>query len=72
MATRTDILKDIRSAFGDPHKGFITRKEVAAYLGYKTPHSVSPILEGLPHIGGTKKYSVIDIAERLASMEDYR
>ena len=72
MAVRSEIVKDLRKAFDDPRKGLMTRKELAVYMGYKDPKSVSPILEGLPHIGGTKKYSVIDIAERLASMEVYR
>lgn len=54
---------------GEP---WLAGKDVAVYMGYKDPKSVSPILEGLPHIGGTKKYSVIDIAERLANMEVYR
>lgn len=49
---------------------FITRDELAKFMGYKAPKTVDKYLTGLDQI--RKKYFVPDVAEVLVSEKTYR
>ena len=59
---KTQIAKDMKAHMGGA--GFINRKALAGYLGYKDPHAVDKYLHGLKSLG--KQYFIEDVAERLA------
>lgn len=43
----------------------ITRKELAAAMGYKDPHTVDKFLRGIAAVPGTKKYLIKEVAEAI-------
>ena len=49
--------------------GFISKKELQEYLGYKSPTSVNKFIYRLNTIGGSKKYFIPDVAEVLMETE---
>lgn len=59
--TRADLINDMRTSIGS---SFISRKELADYLGKKDPHSVDPLIHGLPQFVG-KRYFIGDVAEQI-------
>ncbi len=47
--------------------GFISKKQLAAYMGYKSINSVSPYLDGLNSID--RRYFIPEVADRLLSFK---
>ena len=43
--------------------GFISKKQLAAYMGYKSINSVSPYLDGITSID--RRYFIPEVADRL-------
>lgn len=44
---------------------FITRKQVAAFMGYKDPRSIDPFIKGLPRVG--TNYFINDVATAISA-----
>lgn len=65
MATRKEILQDIRSQYGN----MVNITEAGKLLGYSDRTATKRFLEGLPiyDLGKEKKYMAIDIAKRIDS-----
>lgn len=59
--TKNEITADLRRFCGG---GFVTRSQLAQFLGYASPKRVDRFLEGLDRISGTR-YFINDVAERL-------
>lgn len=59
--TKTELVNDMRRQTG---ASFITRKQLAEYLGKKDPHSVDGLIHGLTRFAG-KKYFIADVAEQI-------
>lgn len=57
-----DIEKDMRKAVGC---SFITKTEIASYLGYKKTDSIDYLVKGLGKFN--KKYFVPEVAERISN-----
>ena len=66
MATRKEILSDIRSQYGN----MVNIREAGEILGYKDRTAIKRFLEGLPiyDMGKEKKYMAIDVARRIDAM----
>lgn len=66
MATRREILQDIRSQYGN----MLNIREAGECIGYKDRAATKRFLEGLPvyDMGKEKKYMALDIAKRLESV----
>ena len=47
--------------------GFISKKQLAAYMGYKSVNSVTPYLDGLTKIDS--RYFIPEVADRLISFK---
>lgn len=58
--TKTELVKSMQSYVGS---SFITRIQLAGYMGYKNPSSVAKYLYGLERID--KKYFIPDVADQL-------
>lgn len=56
--TRTDCINGLRKACGGD---WMDQKQFMTYCGYKSPQSVSGILNGLKRFN--KKYSIYDLAD---------
>ena len=56
--TKKEIIDDLKRYTGS---GFVTRKELAAYMGYRSVASVDAFIAGLPRID--KRYFIPDVAE---------
>lgn len=54
---KSDLIKSMKEFVGC---GWISRKELARYMGYKDSNDIAYILEGLPRI--KTKYFVEDVA----------
>lgn len=67
MATRKEILTDIRSQYGN----MVNIREACEILGFKDRTATKRFLSGLPvyDMGKEKKYLAIDIAKRIGSAE---
>lgn len=65
MTRAKAIEQDIKKCFGC---SFITKKEIASYMGYKKTDSVNNITNGLPKFN--KRYFVPEVAERIATNEN--
>ena len=63
---RSDLIADMRRFVGGG--GFITRKSLADYLGYKDPHCVDKYLIGLDKVGG-RYFFIPDVATVLKGGE---
>lgn len=63
MATKTDYVMELRQFANGAV--VITRKELAAALGYKDPHTVDKFLRGIAAVPGTKKYLIKEVAEAI-------
>lgn len=65
MATRKEMLADIRSQYGN----MINIREACELLGYSDRTATKRFLEGLPmyDMGKEKKYLAIDIVKRIDS-----
>ena len=60
MATKTEIVNDMKRFAG---ASFITRKQLADYMGFKDPHSVDVFLAPLQQ---TKhRYFIPEVVERI-------
>lgn len=59
---KTQLIKGMQAYTGGA--GFINRKALAGYMGYKDPHNVDRYLYGLKSLG--KQYFIEDVAERIA------
>lgn len=59
--TRTELVRDMQRYVG---AGVISRKELAAYLGYRDPHNVGKFIKNLVPITG-KRYSILDVADAI-------
>ena len=60
--TKTELEKDMKKAVGS---SFISKTELASYLGYKKADSVQSIVKGLTRLN--KKYFVPEVAERISN-----
>jgi hypothetical protein len=63
MATRQEIINDIRKTYGN----MLNVQQTTAVLGFKDRHATARFLEGIPYCrtGKEKKYLAIDIARRI-------
>lgn len=59
--TKTEIAADLKKYCGG---SFITRTELAKFMGYASPKRVDRFLDGLDRISGTR-YFIGDVAERI-------
>ncbi|MBR3377678.1 MAG: hypothetical protein IKG44_08370 [Mogibacterium sp.] len=59
--TKAEITADLKRFCGG---SFITRVELAKYMGYSSPKCVDQILNGLERINGTR-YFCNDVAENV-------
>ena len=66
MATRKEILSDIRSRYGN----MVNIREAGEVLGYSDRAAIKRFLDGLPiyDMGKEKKYMAIDVAKRIDSV----
>lgn len=60
--TKAELQADLKRYCGGG--SFITRKELAKYLGYSSPKRVDQFLDGLERINGTR-YFCNDVAENV-------
>lgn len=58
---RRELVNDMKQTF---KASFITRQQLANYMGIKDPHCVDKYLHGLERVNG-KFYFVTDVASRL-------
>lgn len=58
--TKTELVKSMQAHTGS---GFITRIQLAGYMGYKNPTSVAKYLHGLERVD--KKYFIPDVADSI-------
>lgn len=65
--TKTELARSMEAYVGG---SFITRDELAKYMGYKAPKTVSKYLVGLEQIG--KRYFVPDVADVLIAAKTYK
>ena len=61
---RKELIADMKQYCG---AGFISKKQLAAYMGYKSINSVSPYLDGLNSID--RRYFIPEVADRLLSFK---
>ena len=61
---RRELINDMRQYY---NAGFISKKQLAAYMGYKSVNSVSPYLDGLNSID--RRYFIPEVADRLLSFK---
>lgn len=59
--TKAELTADLKRYCGG---SFITRTELAKYMGYSSPKRVDRFLQGLDRIGGTR-YFCNDVAENV-------
>lgn len=64
--TKSELTKDMKAAVGS---GFITRRELAAYMGYKDPGKIDKYIRDLQKVG--KRYFIPDVADALCRCIDY-
>lgn len=57
---RKELINDMKQYCG---AGFISKKQLAAYMGYKSVNSVSPYLDGIMSID--RRYFIPEVADRL-------
>lgn len=69
MATRAEIIADMRRTFGS---NALTKQQVGQYMGYK-PRATYEFLLGVDAIpsqqGRQKRYLVIDLAKKIERMQ---
>ena len=69
MATRAEIIADMRRTFGS---NAMTKQQVGQYMGYK-PRATYEFLRGVDAIpspqGRQKRYLVIDLAKKIERMQ---
>lgn len=68
MSRKTDMIRDLKEFVGGG--SFCSRKQAAAFMGYKDPHYVDPYLADLPRNG--KRYYIRDVAEKIADSSGWR
>lgn len=59
--TKAELTSDLKRHCGG---SFITRAELAKYMGYASPKRVDRFLQGLERISGTR-YFISDVAENM-------
>lgn len=64
---KRDLVIDLKNYV---NAGFITRGQLAKYMGKKDPHDVDKFLYGLERVG--KNYFIPDVAESIISMRSFR
>lgn len=65
--TKSDLIKDMKATTGS---SFITRSELARYLGYACPKAVDKYLYPLERI--EKRYFIADVAAAILAQGGYR
>ena len=66
MATKAEIKRGLKEAAGNTCAGTITLTQFARYMGVKDLGKVKlKYLRDLPHIEGSRKYFIDDVAQML-------
>lgn len=65
--TKQELTADLRRSCNGA--SFITRTELAAYLGYSCPKRVDRYLQGLERVGKTR-YFIPDVAAKVIAYRD--
>lgn len=59
--TKTELIKDMKEHV---HAGFITRQQLAGFMGKKDPHRVDKYLRDIQPVSG-KDYFIRDVADQI-------